>query len=310
MLNYITKYRRVSRTICETSPLLKLELNMEAIAINVDPENLRRIRKALLDAGANELKTTNKYEEFRLRVGSGFAIAYSKGKITATNAEAHEALKQAVRLTGSIVSDAVFIGSDEAGKGEWLGPLVVAAVALAPESVTELRAEGVMDSKDLMVKRIKELSSPVKRRALASDVVVINPKNFNELFYQAKQEKKSLNNILAEGHSKAVKSVYEQVSQSGRQITVTIDEFDRIKTNRSLSWLMKKENVTVIQKHRAEEEIEVAGASILARAERERWIDSKSEELSIDLRAISEDQALRMENREELFKTSYLKSRS
>ena len=82
-----------------------------------------------------------------------------------------------------------------------------------------------------------------------------------------------------------------------------------MKTARCLSELEKLPNVAIVQKIRAEEEMEVACASILARAEKEKWISEKSEELNRDLGLISEKDAMKMEGGDELFKTSYLKYR-
>ena len=53
---------------------------------------------------------------------------------------------------------AAFVGSDETGKGEWLGPLTIAAVALSEQQSLYLVTQGVMDSKKLRLETILELA--------------------------------------------------------------------------------------------------------------------------------------------------------
>ncbi|MBM3897574.1 MAG: hypothetical protein FJ358_03500 [Thaumarchaeota archaeon] len=276
------------------------------IAVKVEPYLLARIRDALLDA-AIELKTTNKHEAFRFQVNSGVIVAYASGKIVANNDGSYRLLKKILR-SAEPLKDEIAIGSDETGKGEWLGPLVVAAVAVSPDSVMDLRVIGVMDSKELTAKRIEQIAPQIKKLALGFKMVVIQPKRFNELFDQFKKEGKGLNGILAWAHTEAIKAVYAQISPKTK-VRITIDEFDRVKTDERLGELKEISNVTIVQKPRAEEDISVACASILAKAERERWITERSKDISMNLRTIKEKDALGRQGREELFKISYLKNR-
>jgi len=276
------------------------------IAVKVEPQSLARIRATLVPK-AVELKVTNKYEAFRLQVNSGVIVAYTSGKIVANNDESYDILREALRSTEAHTNEIV-MGSDEAGKGEWLGPLVVAVVAVSPATRAEMRALGVMDSKELTTKRIEQIAPQIKKLALAFKVIVIQPEQFNERFSQLKKKGENLNNMLAEAHAEAIESVYDEIKPHDT-MRVVIDEFDRIKTAKRLRALSQKDNVTIVQKPRAEEEIPVACASILARAEREFWITEKSRELRINLRTIKEEDAMIMGKNKELFKVSYLKNR-
>ena len=276
------------------------------IAVKVELKSLAKIRDAL-KSKAIELKTTNEYEAFRFQVNSGVIVAYTSGKIVANNDESYELLKEAVR-SAETLKDEITIGSDEAGKGEWLGPLVVAAVAVSPDSMAEMRAIGVMDSKELTTKRIEQIAPEIKKLALAFKVITIQPKRFNQLFDQLKNEGGGLNDMLADAHVEAIRSLYNEIKPKGN-LRIVIDEFDRIKTAKRLGALKEIPNVTIVQKPRAEEEIPVACASILARAERERWITEKSRKINVNLRMIKEKDALAMQKRDALFKVSYLKNR-
>jgi ribonuclease HIII len=278
---------------------------MASIAVQVNPNTIPKIYDALIHRADQERNPTNRYEVFRLQVNTGYIIAYTSGRIVATNQEAHKLLKEVLHSVETQQADQVLIGSDEAGKGELLGPLVIAAVAISPNSIAEIRSTGVMDSKELSVRRINELAPQIERSIITSETILVSPKRFNQMFQEFKQKGKGLNDILAWAHCKAIKTVYDVISNQKKPIKITIDEFDRAKTAKCLAELEKVPNVTIIQKIHAEEEIEVACASILARAERERWITEKSKELNVDLRAISKEEVRNMERRDEFFKTGY-----
>lgn len=215
-------------------------------------------------------------------------------------------------MTGEKVSKyEVIVGSDEAGKGEWLGPLTVAAVALTPEQSSYLVTQGVMDSKELKIERIIELSDIIRKECLGYHVITITPRKFNILLKEVKKEGKSLNDILAWGHAKAISEVYRELQNKkilGRAKLV-IDEFDRLKTEERIGRVLKLTNFDVEQRPRAEDVTAVAAASILARAIRELWIDDASKRLHLDLRKLSAAEALTHRDAEHFAKISFLHHR-
>ena len=75
------------------------------------------------------------------------------------------------------------IGVDESGKGDFFGPLVIAACYVGPEHYAEL--EGVMDSKKLTDKRALALSGVIKRTCPHA-IVAIGPAKYNELYAKIK----------------------------------------------------------------------------------------------------------------------------
>jgi len=204
------------------------------------------------------------------------------------------------------------IGSDEAGKGEWLGPLTVAAVAVSPEQSRFLVTQGVIDSKRLRIDQIIELSHKIRKNCLAYHVLTITPLKFNALLEEVKKEGKSLNDILAWGHAKVISQVYKELRKkniSGR-IKLVIDEFDKLKTEERLSRVLKLINFDLEQRPKAEDEIAVAAAGILARAVRELWIDDKSKSLNLDLRKLTPREAFEHKKVEYFAKVSFLHYKS
>jgi len=149
------------------------------------------------------------------------------------------------------------IGIDESGKGDYFGPLVIAGVYVAREQEEPLQAAGVRDSKALSDKRATTLAEQI-RVLCPFTIVAIGPERYNSL--QASFQ--NLNRLLAWGHARAIENLLEQVPCD----RVVADQFgdERFLKN---ALMAKGRAVTLIQKPRAEEEVAVAAASIIARAE-------------------------------------------
>jgi ribonuclease HIII len=151
------------------------------------------------------------------------------------------------------------IGTDEAGKGDFFGPLVIAG-ALANESQASLLAQlGVKDSKALSDGSIMKLALAIKHLLGPKQysVITIGPSKYNQLFKQMK----NLNRLLAWGHARAIENLLE----SHRDCHLAIaDQFgDQSYIEQAL--LKRGQTIQLIQTPKAEREITVAAASILAR---------------------------------------------
>ena len=84
------------------------------------------------------------------------------------------------------------IGGDEAGKGDFFGPLCVAAVQADENGIKELLKLGVRDSKQ-MTDKIMLAMAPKIRAVAAVSVVRISPVKYNEMYSSFK----NLNHLLA-----------------------------------------------------------------------------------------------------------------
>src|SRR5436309_8781508 len=94
------------------------------------------------------------------------------------------------------------IGVDESGKGDYFGPLVIAACYVGPEHLAEL--EGVKDSKKLTDPVALRLADQIKRHCPHS-VIAIGPAKYNELY----EKFRNLNRLLAWGHVRAIENLLE-----------------------------------------------------------------------------------------------------
>lgn len=149
------------------------------------------------------------------------------------------------------------IGTDESGKGDYFGPLVIAGFFL-PTSQAEVLIElGVKDCKKLSDRRVQDLARELKKGYIFS-VVAIGPQRYNDLYRRFH----NLNRLLAWGHARAIENILEKVNC---QEALT-DQFGDERFVRQ-ALLKKGREINLIQKTQAETDLAVAAASILARAE-------------------------------------------
>jgi ribonuclease HIII len=147
------------------------------------------------------------------------------------------------------------IGIDESGKGDFFGPLCIAGVFAGGEEIAKLKAIGVKDSKTLTDATILKIGSKIQAE-FVHHIVKINPQKYNELYKQFG----NLNHLLAWGHATTIEQL---VLKSGCR-KVIIDQFAAEHTVIT-ALKRKKLEVDLTQRHRAEEDLVVAAASILAR---------------------------------------------
>lgn len=275
--------------------------------IRVPLKRLGAFEQALVDRAGRHLEMPGEHERFRIEMGRWEVVAYGSGKVTISD---ERLVPVIVEVLDEVLEpvEATTVGSDEAGKGEWLGPLTVAACAVEPDERAKLLARGVMDSKELSRSAVVDVAAMVEDRLDHHEVIVVSPPRFNELFAEFKQEGQSLNDLVAWAHARALGEVLEglDASDPDQQIRIVVDEFDRVATQARTSRAFDVERFPVEQRPRAEDEVAVAAASVLAKAARERWIDAYEETSSRELRGMSIDQAREQEDAGAFAKTSYL----
>lgn len=161
-------------------------------------------------------------------------------------------------------------GSDEAGKGDYFGPLVVAAVRADADTLAKLVELKVADSKTLTDKRALQLGA-VLRDTVEHSIRRVDPNEYNALYptYSA------LNPFLAELHAEVIKPL----ARPGENVLV--DQFERRGLVRSA---LADAKIELTEVPRAERHPAVAAASILARQEFLLGIQELSGDFGITLR--------------------------
>jgi ribonuclease HIII len=150
------------------------------------------------------------------------------------------------------------IGIDESGKGDYFGPLVIAAVFVDARTQGELKLMEVRDSKKISDGRVLELAPDI-RSICPHSIIAIGPKKYNDLYIKIK----NLNRLLAWGHAKALENLLERGVTCERAIS---DQFGDERL--ILKALQEKgRRIVLEQRTKAESDLAVAAASVLARAE-------------------------------------------
>ncbi|HIU64229.1 MAG TPA: ribonuclease HIII [Candidatus Avacidaminococcus intestinavium] len=183
-------------------------------------------------------------------------IKYTGVQPAAKQLPACSILEECAGFTGT------WAGSDESGKGDFFGPLVVAAVAVNKAVAERLRVAGVKDCKLLSDKEILRLEPIIKAIALEFVVLSMKPEIYNYRYAQLRLQNKNLNNLLAAGHVAAIDKL---LAAEANCKMVLVDQFSQ-NSGIKRALIAKYPEVIVIEKTKAEEDIAVAAASILARA--------------------------------------------
>lgn len=165
------------------------------------------------------------------------------------------------------------IGVDEAGKGDFFGPLCVGAVQADEQGIKALLKLGVKDSKQMSDKAMLALA-PKIRAVTPSTVVKLSPAKYNEMY----ESFRNLNALLAWGHATAIA---ELVQKTGCEQAL-IDQFTKEPLVKS-ALARKGVSIHLTQRPRAEDDPVVAAASILARAAFVEGIDFLSQEVGLQL---------------------------
>ncbi len=148
------------------------------------------------------------------------------------------------------------IGVDESGKGDFFGPLVIAGVLTDEKNAKYFTELGMKDSKKLSDKKILYFAQEIKKNAPHS-VIAISNGRYNELYSNIK----NLNKLLAWGHARAIENILEK-NTCEYALSDKFGDESLIKNA-----LMKNgRSIKLEQMVRAESDIAVAAASILARA--------------------------------------------
>ena len=165
-------------------------------------------------------------------------------------------------------------GSDESGKGDYFGPLVVCCAYTDEALSAEMQKLGVKDCKQMSDKSVLTVGARLRAMLGPSGyaVVKLGPAAYNRLYAKIK----NINRMLAWAHGTAIEELLEKRRGCPR---VVVDQFAPTEATirRALKPLGKAAKVE--QRHKAESDIAVAAASVIARELFLRDIAKMSEEV-------------------------------
>ena len=183
-------------------------------------------------------------------------------------------LKKTLNVSPSnIITPLPRIGSDESGKGDYFGPLVIAAVYVDSNTEKFFQQIGVKDSKLLSDNMAKNLGHQIRNNALTVHVT-LEPKKYNELYAKIR----NLNRMLGWGHARAIENI---LSTQDCPFAIADQFGDESLINNAL--MEKGRNIDLQQRPKAESDIAVAAASIVAREEFLNRLDILSNSVGLEL---------------------------
>src|SRR5437870_9951516 len=168
-------------------------------------------------------------------------------------------------------------GVDESGKGDFFGPLVIAGVYTDRGIARKLLGAGVVDSKRISSDaRIRALAETIRKSSLGLvEIVLIGPTKYNELY----EKFGNLNKLLGWGHARVIENLLAKKPDCPRSLS---DQFaDARLIEQSL--LRHGRKIDIQQRPRAESDIAVAAASILAREGFINWLEREGKKLGMRL---------------------------
>lgn len=151
--------------------------------------------------------------------------------------------------------------------------MVIAAAFVTPVTEPDLQLMEVRDSKKISDNRVLEMARDI-RQVCPHSIVAIGPQRYNDLYVKIR----NLNRLLAWGHARALENLLEQADC---HLAIS-DQFgdERYILN---ALLEKGKHVRLVQRPKAEADLAVAAASILARAEFLTRLKRLSEDIGLPL---------------------------
>jgi len=158
-------------------------------------------------------------------------------------------------------------GVDESGKGDFFGPLVIAGVYVDRGIARKFLDAGVQDSKRIgSDARIRALGQIIRKTAGGlTETVLIGPTKYNELY----EKFGNLNSLLGWGHARVIENLLAKKPNCPRALS---DQFADARVIEQ-SLLRHGRKIDIEQRTKAESDIAVAAASILARDGFINWLD-------------------------------------
>ena len=247
-------------------------------SIELSRDEAAALKKKLADDAAYRT-CTREYADYCFESESVNVAFYpKKGRLLIQGRGADDFVKQVLQLNPetsapaksttlpALVDTTPHFGVDESGKGDYFGPLVVAGVYTDERCAAELVRLGCRDSKAISDdKKIHAIAEKIKKTAgVVYEVICIGPRRYNELY----EEIGNLNRLLAWGHARVIAALHEKMPSCPRALS---DQFAN-------EWVLKRAlgqrriPVQLEQRTKAESDVAVAAASILARDRFVQWM--------------------------------------
>lgn len=168
-------------------------------------------------------------------------------------------------------------GVDESGKGDFFGPLVIAGAYTDETNTRALMEAGVADSKRITSDaRIRELAKKIREtESVAVSSITLAPAKYNELY----RKFGNLNKLLGWGHAKVIENLLDKRPDCPRALSDKFASESLIKR----AFTEKAKHIRLEARTKAESDVAVAAASIIARERFIDWMRDTGRQLGVDM---------------------------
>lgn len=155
-----------------------------------------------------------------------------------------------------------WVGTDEAGKGDYFGALTVAGVYVDPSIREILHTLGVRDGKQLSDSQVRKLAQEMWTRCGNNiSCLSLEPTLYNRRYARFRESGRNLNHLLASLHAEVIRDLLERADCHH----VLVDRFAKEEVLETELQVALNPNIKLVQMPKAESDIAVAAASIIAR---------------------------------------------
>ena len=173
-----------------------------------------------------------------------------------------------------------WVGTDEAGKGDYFGSLAVAGVYVNPEIRVILHTLGVRDGKQLSDSQVRKLAQEMWRRCGDNiSCLGLEPAQYNRRYTRFRESGRNLNHLLASLHTEVIQDLLKRVNCRH----ILVDRFAKEEVLETELQVALNPNIKLVQMPKAESDIAVAAASIIARDVFLRQLEQLSNKYHIQL---------------------------
>lgn len=241
------------------------------------PTSERRLRMVLSARGCSF--EPHEHAFWRSRIGDITVIFYRNGTLLLQGPDDRAAAVAADLGLGQPVEPkaqerievkGAVLGLDESGKGDYFGPIVLAAV-IADESDPRLEAMGIKDSKLLTGAAVEKAFNALKD-SLTWKVRVIEPSEYNRLYH----EKGNLNWLMVDEYAALIASF-----DASLYTHAVLDRFSQSDEQNGRVRKSCPHPMTIVE--RGERNAAVAAASVVARHHFTSWMEESRQKSGLML---------------------------
>lgn len=186
---------------------------------------------------------------------------------------------ESIRLTGTPINHN-YIGTDESGKGDFFGPLVISGFHSNEEINAELYKIGVKDSKKMDDITVIQMAQVIRRLFPGRYYIFsLEPEKYNAWYSQCRLEGKNLNHLLARGHSRVIEELLENGNQTDIIVADLFGDPEYIKS----ALYQHGQKISLMETEHASFNMGVAASGILARETFLTWLKTNSELYSVEI---------------------------